>query len=105
MPYQPADDELDQANLTRENLGGQPLMRGQGCGDCRGTGYKGRRAIAEFVALNETLRRLITARAPVDDLRAAAAKAGMRSLRDASLALVAEGRTTLEEVRRVALHA
>ena len=105
VEYQPDAEALDNAGLTRADLGDTPLMHGQGCGDCRGTGYKGRRAIAEFVALNETLRRLITERAPVDDLRAAATQAGMRSLRDASLALVAEGRTTLEEVRRVALHA
>ncbi len=105
VEYTPAAEELEQAGLARADLGDTPLLHGQGCGDCRGTGYKGRRAIAEFVALNETLRRLITERAPVDDLRAAAATAGMRSLRDASLALVTEGRTTLEEVRRVALHA
>lgn len=77
------------------------LMRGAGCGDCRGTGYRGRRAIAEFLVLDDDLRELIIQRAPVRQIKDAARQRGMPTLLDAALALVREGITTWEEVRRV----
>ncbi|MFO0157770.1 MAG: type II/IV secretion system protein, partial [bacterium] len=61
--------------------------------------------IAEFVSLDETMRRLIVDRAPIDDMRNAGSRAGMRTLRELALELVAAGATTLEEAKRVALHA
>jgi general secretion pathway protein E len=77
------------------------LMRGLGCSDCRGTGYRGRRAIAEFLVLDDDLRELIIQRAPVRQIKDAARQRGMPTLLDAALALVREGITTWEEVRRV----
>ncbi len=77
------------------------FARGAGCAHCRGTGYKGRRAIAQALALDVGLRSLIAERASPAVLRAAARERGLRTLREAALALVAEGRTTLEEANRV----
>jgi general secretion pathway protein E len=74
---------------------------GKGCADCRGTGFKGRRAIGELLVLNDELRELITARAPARKLKDAARAAGTVPLRDAALALVEAGETTLEEINRV----
>ncbi len=74
---------------------------GKGCGECRGTGFKGRRAIGELLVLNDELRELITARAPARKLKDAARAAGTIPLRDAALALVEAGETTLEEINRV----
>jgi general secretion pathway protein E len=74
---------------------------GKGCADCRGTGFKGRRAIGELLVLNDELRELITARAPARKLKEAARAAGTVPLRDAALALVEAGETTLEEINRV----
>ena len=74
---------------------------GKGCPDCRGTGFKGRRAIGELLVLNDELRELITARAPARKLKEAARAAGTVPLRDAALALVEAGETTLEEINRV----
>ncbi|HJT62693.1 MAG TPA: GspE/PulE family protein [Burkholderiales bacterium] len=74
---------------------------GKGCPDCRGTGFKGRRAIGELLVLNDELRELITARAPARKLKDAARAAGTVPLRDAALALVEAGETTLEEINRV----
>jgi general secretion pathway protein E len=75
--------------------------RSQGCGACRGTGFKGRRAIGELVVLNDELRELIVARAPARKLKEAARAAGTVPLRDAAMALVQAGETTLEEINRV----
>jgi len=75
--------------------------RGKGCAECRHTGFKGRKAIGELLVLNDDLRELITARAPARKLKEAARAAGTVPLRDAALALVEAGETTLEEINRV----
>jgi general secretion pathway protein E len=75
--------------------------RGKGCGECRGTGFRGRKAIGELLVLNDELRELIVARAPVRKLKEAARAAGTVALRDAALELVNAGETTLEEINRV----
>jgi general secretion pathway protein E len=75
--------------------------KGQGCGECRGTGFKGRRAIGELLVLNDELRELIIARAPARKLKEAAKAAGTVALREAAMALVNAGETTLEEINRV----
>jgi general secretion pathway protein E len=73
----------------------------KGCAACRGTGFKGRKAIGELLVLNDELRELIVARAPVRKLKDAARAAGTVPLRDAAMALVQAGETTLEEINRV----
>jgi general secretion pathway protein E len=75
--------------------------KGKGCAECRGTGFKGRKAIGELLVLNDELRELIVARAPVRQLKEAARAAGTVPLREAALALVQAGETTLEEINRV----
>jgi general secretion pathway protein E len=74
---------------------------GKGCGECRGSGFRGRKAIGELLVLNDDIRELIVARAPARKLKAAAAAAGTIPLREAALALVQAGETTLEEINRV----
>ncbi len=75
--------------------------KGRGCGACRGTGFKGRKAIGELLELNDELRELIIARAPARKLKEAAKAAGTVPLREAAMALVNAGETTLEEINRV----
>ena len=75
--------------------------KGKGCPECRNTGFKGRKAIGELLVLNDELRELIVARAPARKLKDAARAAGTVPLRDAALALVQAGETTLEEINRV----
>ena len=75
--------------------------RSRGCPECRNTGFKGRKAIGELLVLNDELRELIVARAPARKLKEAARAAGTIPLRDAALALVEAGETTLEEINRV----
>ena len=77
------------------------LYRGQGCHDCRGTGYRGRVAIHELVMLNQDLRHLIMERAPESRLFDAAKQNGTMTLREECLARVIDGETTLEEVVRL----
>lgn len=76
-------------------------MAGRGCRECRGAGYRGRKAIAELMILNDEIRELITRRAPARELKDAAARAGTRFLREAALDAVRSGETTLQEINRV----
>jgi general secretion pathway protein E len=75
--------------------------KSKGCGECRGTGFKGRKAIGELLVLNDELRELIVARASARKLKEAARAAGTVALRDAAMQLVNAGETTLEEINRV----
>ena len=74
---------------------------GRGCPHCRGTGYRGRKAVGELLVLNDEIREAIIARAPVRQLKELAARAGIRLIRQSRLDLVRRGETTLEEVNRV----
>jgi general secretion pathway protein E len=101
-PYLPTAEELAESGLATQELSGWTFKAGRGCGHCRGTGYKGRRAVAEVLVLNDELRELIAVRAPVSKLKEQAARQGLRTLHDTALSWVAAGETTLEEVNRVA---
>ena len=103
--YLPAQAELERAGLDTVEATGYRFTKGTGCGDCRGTGYKGRRAIAEFLVLDDELREMIVQRQPVRQIKEVARGKGTRSLLEAALDVVREGATTLEEVRRVTLSA
>ena len=99
------DEELSKLSLLREDVDGFEFKRGCGCGDCRGTGYKGRRAIAEILTLNDEIREMIVEKRPIRQIKEAAKRNGTISLRDAALGLVRKGETTLEEIKRITLHA
>jgi general secretion pathway protein E len=74
---------------------------GRGCVQCRSTGYKGRRAIAEVLRLTDEVREMIIARAPIRAMKEQARLQGTRFLRDVALEMVKQGETTLQEVNRV----
>jgi general secretion pathway protein E len=101
-PVEPTDEELKQSGLTRESVSGWKFRAAKGCGHCRGTGYKGRRAVAEVLVLDDEIRELIAAKAPLSSMKQAALRVGATPLRSAALDLVRQGDTTLEEVNRVA---
>ena len=96
---------VDPAVLARHGLLGtaHPFMKGEGCGHCRGTGYRGRRAVAELLRLDDGLRDLIASRAPMSQIKEAARSRGMTPLRQQALAAVCRGESTFEELDRVTL--
>ncbi len=103
--YTPDDAELASVGLARAQVPDYQFMQGKGCGDCRGTGYKGRRSIAEILVLTDEIRELIVDKKPIRQIKAAAYANGTRSLRLAALELVRRGATTITEIKRVTLHA
>jgi general secretion pathway protein E len=94
---------LRDSNIDPQLVEGRVLRAGRGCGKCRGTGFKGRKAVGELLTLDDALRELIVARAPVRQIKEAARRNGTRFLRDAAVALFADGLTTLDEINRVTL--
>ena len=98
----PSADELAMAELTPEQVQGWVFKVGKGCGNCRGAGYKGRRAVAEVLVLDDAMRELIVARAPISTLKERAALNGLRPIMASALAWVRRGETTIDEVMRVA---
>lgn len=101
VPEEPDLALLQSSELTPEEVVGYKFMAGRGCGQCRGTGYKGRKAIAELMSLNDEIREMIIDRAPARLIREAAQRNGTRFLREAALDLVKNGETTLKEINRV----
>jgi general secretion pathway protein E len=97
----PRPELLAESGLTPQATKGWKFMVGKGCRECRGVGYRGRKAIAELLILNDEMRELITSRAPIRTLKDTAAKNGTRFLREAALEAVRRGQTTLEEINRV----
>jgi general secretion pathway protein E len=95
----PSRQLIEHAGLN--SIEGFRFRRGKGCAHCRGTGFKGRRAIAEVLMLDDVLREMISAREPVRQIKEVAQKNGTRLLREAGLDLVRRGETSLAELDRV----
>jgi type IV pilus assembly protein PilB len=96
--YYPTEDQLMELGLLPEDVRDRTFFHGKGCDSCRGTGYSGREAIFEIMTLDDETRRLVVDRASTGALRESARKRGMRTLRDAGLLAIFDGRTTIEEV-------
>ena len=101
VDVEPDAQLLADSGIRPEQAAGMHFRAGRGCGHCRGTGFKGRRAIGEIVHLNEEIRELIIARQPVRLIREAARRNGTRFLREIALDMVGAGETTLQEINRV----
>ena len=97
--YKPTKEELSLIGLKPQNVKGK-LHRGKGCADCRNTGYRGRIAIFEMIPMSMTLRKLVFDNANEDEIRQAAMKQGMETLRDAGNQRVLDGTTTVDEILR-----
>jgi len=84
-------------------LRGHPVPRGRGCMACKQTGYAGRVALFEVLALNRPIRRLVLDGANEDDIKKRAIADGFITLRKAGIRKAIEGITTLDEVRSATL--
>jgi type IV pilus assembly protein PilB len=97
-PYWPTDEQLGRLGLL-EHKGRVFFQRAKGCDRCGGTGYRGRVAIFEAMLVTPELRHLLGTSA--DELRTAAIRGGMTTLRQEGVRLCLEGVSSLEEIERV----
>jgi type II secretory ATPase GspE/PulE/Tfp pilus assembly ATPase PilB-like protein len=75
--------------------------RGQGCENCRGSGYRGRIGLFELMLVSDPIRDLIVRRSSANEIKAQALREGMRTLRDDGLEKVVSGISTIDEILRV----
>ena len=78
------------------------VTRGTGCTKCNNTGYKGRVAVHEILAINNDIRRMIINHTSIEEItRYAREVQHMRTLQESGLILVKEGKTTPEELLKI----
>ncbi len=94
---------LKDIGFTIEQIQNAKLMKGVGCRTCNGTGYKGRVALYEVMRFTENLKEMVLQGASSAELKAAAIKGGMSSLRMSGNRKICDGVTTTEEILRVTM--
>jgi len=96
----PGADVLADLEMTSDQLVGKTFYRGKGCEKCNRTGYKGRLGIYELLIMNDEMRDMIIRNASTEELREAARRAGMITLRESGMEGIFTGLTTADEVIR-----
>ncbi len=96
-----SEELLADSGLTRADVHDYQFKQGQGCGHCRGVGFKGRKVVSELLVLDDALRQMIVNHEPILKIKEYARVKGMEYIRESALALVKQGETTLEEINRV----
>jgi len=86
-----------------EQIASAKLMKGVGCRTCNGTGYKGRVALYEVMKFSDSLKEMVLQGASTAELKAAAIKQGMITLRASGIRKVMDGVTSTEEILRVTM--
>ncbi len=89
--------------FTEQQVARAELVRGGGCKTCNGSGYKGRVALYEVMRFTDALKEMVLQGASTAELKAAAIKGGMLTLRMSGIEKVLAGVTTTEEVGRVTM--
>src|SRR5574337_781022 len=100
-PAQVPVELLEESGLEPATWRQVTFYEGAGCPECNQTGYRGRTAIGELLALSDHIRELILERRPSSEIRRVAGQEGMVSLREAAAEKVRQGVTTLREINKV----
>lgn len=101
---QPCEPGTDQIKLYRRLTEGEeetplPLFwRAVGCDRCKGTGWKGRRAVYEMMEVDQQIREMILEGATAGKIRSYHKSRGLPGLKSLGVAMVQAGETTLEEL-------
>jgi general secretion pathway protein E len=95
-PHRAGPDLAARYGLNGEQVIYEPV----GCSNCRGTGFAGRIAVAEFIVPDETTHRMILSRAGHNEIERAACAAGMKTMYENGMRQVLAGITSLGEILR-----
>jgi len=96
--FEPDQDVIELLESDPMEIAEKNFFFGKGCRECSQTGYKGRLGLYEMIEVNDSIRQLITERAPTLVIKNKAMEQGMRTLRDDGLRAIFNGDTTIEEV-------
>jgi type IV pilus assembly protein PilB len=94
-------DVIARLSMSHEEISGNTFYRGRGCSRCKDTGFLGRMAILEVLAITNALREQILHNTSAKAIKETALKEGLRTLRLAGLEKAKAGLTSLDEVLRV----
>lgn len=97
-------EEIEASRADKIVLGQEVrhVYRGKGCPHCNGTGYKGRVAVHEIVIIDATVRKMIANNKDIDDIyEYVKTEQQVETLQDATVELVKQGITTIEELNKI----
>jgi type IV pilus assembly protein PilB len=100
-PIPTPKDELRTLGAKDEEIDTAACAKGKGCDKCNGSGFKGRIAVYEVMAMHESLKELVLQGASAVELKTEAIRTGMRTLRMAGVTKVCLGVSSFEEVARI----
>ncbi len=97
--YKPTEESLYLLGLNPADVGeDMRFFRGEGCSQCRNSGYRGRVALYEIMLMTPNIRDLVLSGASVQEITEAAVQGGMKTLRQVGVEKVLGGLTTMDEV-------
>jgi type IV pilus assembly protein PilB len=102
QPFTVEEEVLREVGFDDSQIGAT-IQKGVGCGTCNGSGYKGRVALYEVMRFDDNLKEMVLQGASAAELKAAAIKNGMSTLRMSGIRKVIEGVTTTDEIVRVTM--
>lgn len=97
--YTATPEEIEEFKLDASK-GPIQLSKGQGCGNCGTTGYRGRLGIFEVMTVNEAIRQCTLSRPSSDTVKQLAIENGMLTMRQDAISKILSGTTTTDEVRK-----
>jgi type IV pilus assembly protein PilB len=98
-PYQPDEKTLKLLGIDEAPAGG--FVHGKGCHYCYETGFRGREAVFEILKIDNDIQNAILADQSALEIKKMAVEKGMKTLLDSAKLKVQEGKTTVEEIKRV----
>jgi general secretion pathway protein E/type IV pilus assembly protein PilB len=98
--YSPTAMDLDLLGLELKNVKTDSWRKGRGCSNCFNSGYSGREAIVELLAVDDRIREIIY-EGTLTELHRYLHETGFLSFRIAAIEKVTTGATTVEEIQRV----
>ena len=99
QPYEPDEQVLQQLGIDRQNI--DQFVKGQGCPYCFNTGHRGREGVFEILKIDSDVQNEILQDKSAIEIKKTAVEKGMKTLLDSALTKISEGKTTVEEVKRV----
>ena len=101
VPVEITLEQCRESGIDYETVKHQTFFEGKGCNECHGLGFKGRKAITEFLDMTDSMKEMVLSGKSSSEIRVAAMAQGMTSLRQAALEKVFRGESTLKEINRV----
>ncbi len=94
---------LEDCGFSPEQVANAKMYKGSGCRTCNGSGYKGRVALYEVMRFTDSLKEMVLQAASTAELKMAAIRGGMNTLRSSGIKKILDGVTTPEEIMRVTI--